>query len=571
VTGAPTALALLAVDPVGLGGVVLRGGVTPGRDLLLAGFTGLLPAPERIRRVPAGVDAERLTGGLDLVATLATGRPVVEPGLLAVADGGALIVPMAERLGAGVVGVLGQALDEQAVRIERDGLSVLVPCRVPLVLLDEAEPDEPGVAASLVDRLAFAVQVEPGWREESPDWPGVEAVRAAAATVAAVTLAPARLRSLAEVATAFGVVGQRPLILAARAARAHAALHGRLEAADEDLTAAVALVIAPRAVVMPDLSEEESPPADTPDPQEPADPSERDPNDEGPLEDRMIAAARAAIPEDVLRAMAGERGSRSGRQGAAETPGSRGRRTGVRKGRPGGNRRVDVLPTIRAAAPWQRLRGQELPVRRLQIRGDDFHVQRRVRPLGTTTIVLVDASGSTALYRLGEAKGAVELLLAASYQRRDEVALIVFRGSAADLVLPPTRALARAKRALAGLPGGGGTPLAAAIDLATALVERVRRGGAAPAVVLLTDGKANITRAGTPDRTVARAEAAAAATRFRATGVAATWLDIGPRPTAIAREFAALMGARYAPLPTADAAGIATLADATRDEARRAG
>jgi magnesium chelatase subunit D len=93
---------------------------------------------------------------------------------------------------------------------------------------------------------------------------------------------------------------------------------------------------------------------------------------------------------------------------------------------------------------------------------DDFRVTRYKQRSETTTIFVVDASGSAALHRLAEAKGAVELLLADCYVRRDRVAMIAFRGPGAELLLPPTRSLVRAKRSLAGLPGGGGTPLASA-------------------------------------------------------------------------------------------------------------
>ena len=100
------------------------------------------------------------------------------------------------------------------------------------------------------------------------------------------------------------------------------------------------------------------------------------------------------------------------------------------------------------------------------MRRDDFRMTRFQQRTRTTTIFVVDASGSSALNRLAEAKGAVELLLADCYVRRDQVALLAFRGKEAELLLPPTRSLVRAKRSLAGLPGGGGTPLAAGIDAA---------------------------------------------------------------------------------------------------------
>jgi magnesium chelatase subunit D len=180
-------------------------------------------------------------------------------------------------------------------------------------------------------------------------------------------------------------------------------------------------------------------------------------------------------------------------------------------------------------------------------------LQARAR---TTTIFLVDASGSAALARLAEAKGAVELLLADCYQRRDQVAVVAFRGRGAQVLLPPTRSLVRAKRSLAGLPGGGGTPLAAAIDSGFVLAEASRRGGFTPTLVLLTDGRANVTRSGAGGRSMAQAEAQAAARRVRAAGVAALVLDTSPRPGPEARELAACLGALYIPLPFVNATSI---------------
>ena len=88
------------------------------------------------------------------------------------------------------------------------------------------------------------------------------------------------------------------------------------------------------------------------------------------------------------------------------------------------------------------------------------------------------------MHRLGEAKGAVELLLADCYVRRDQVALLAFRGQGATLLLPPTGSLLRAKRSLAGLPGGGPTPLAAGIEAAVTLAGTIRRAGRTPVITL---------------------------------------------------------------------------------------
>jgi len=215
------------------------------------------------------------------------------------------------------------------------------------------------------------------------------------------------------------------------------------------------------------------------------------------------------------------------------------------------------VATLRAAAPWQPIRRAGGPSKlRIHVRPDDFRVTRFEQRRETTTIFVVDASGSAALHRLAEAKGAVELLLADCYVRRDRVSVLAFRGRGAEIVLPPTRSLVRAKRSLAGLPGGGGTPLAAGIDAAFALADAVRRQGGTPTLVFLTDGRANVSRDGIGGRDRAEADALAAAGRLRAGSFAALLVDIAPRPSDVARKIGAAMGAVYLPLPQGDARAL---------------
>jgi magnesium chelatase subunit D len=171
-------------------------------------------------------------------------------------------------------------------------------------------------------------------------------------------------------------------------------------------------------------------------------------------------------------------------------------------------------------------------------------------------VFAVDASGSSALHRLAEAKGAVELLLEDCYVRRDQVALIGFRGRAAEVLLPPTGSLLRARRCLAGLPGGGATPLAAGIDAAGALAAAESGKGRTPVVALLTDGRANVTLDGCTGRREGEAEAMASGHRLRIAGHAVVLVDTSPRPNPFARSLADAMDARYLPLPYADAASL---------------
>jgi magnesium chelatase subunit D len=232
---------------------------------------------------------------------------------------------------------------------------------------------------------------------------------------------------------------------------------------------------------------------------------------------------------------------------------------GTMPGDPRSGARLSPVATLRAAAPWQPLRRAERadsPAEGLIIQRDDFRVVRFRERSESTTVFVVDASGSAALNRLAEAKGAVELLLADCYIRRDQVALIAFRGDSAEVLLPPTRSLVRAKRNLAALPGGGGTPLASAIEAAAVLADSLRRRGGTPHVVFLTDGRGNIARDGGRGREAAREDLPAAAALFRECGARCMVIDTSPRPTDSAEELARQLHANYLPLPHADASQL---------------
>ncbi|RAI57678.1 magnesium chelatase subunit D [Roseicella frigidaeris] len=561
-TGAEAALvaALLALDPVGLGGVALRGPPGPAREAWLALLRRLLPREAPWRRVPPGVADGRLLGGLDLPGTLQAGRRIAERGLLAEADGGVLLLAMAERLPAATALRLAAALDTGEVRVERDGLALCQPARLGLVALDEGlEEERPPVA--LLDRLAFHLTLDGA----PPDAAAPASLRAARARLRRLPPpAPAVIEALCATAVALGIASLRAPLLALRAAQAAAALAGRRAVEAADAALAARLVLAPRATRLPapeEAAEEEEaaearPPEATPE----AAPGEAAAQT---LPDVVLAAARAALPPELLAHLAaaapvaGAGAGGEGRKGPARQAARRGRPVGTRAGDPRAGFRLSLVETLRAAAPWQRLRGAGGAGARIAVRREDFRVLRLRRPAETTTVFVVDASGSAALHRLAEAKGAAELLLAACYARRDRVALISFRGSGAELLLPPTRSLVRARRCLAALPGGGGTPLALGLEAARALAATERRQGRTPLLVLLTDGRANISREGrAAGRAQAEADALAAGRALRREGCAGAVLlvDMAPRPQAFARDLAEALGAPHLPLPAADPA-----------------
>jgi magnesium chelatase subunit D len=563
VTDPALAALLLAVDPAGLGGAVLRAPPGLARDRWLALLRGALPAEAPWRRLPLGIPDSRLLGGLDLAATLAAGRPVAERGVLAGADGGIVVAAMAERLETATAAKLCAVLDSGMVAVQRDGLSLSLPARFSLVALDEGMAEEAPPAA-LAERLAF--RLEP---DDMPPGPAPDCA-VARARLPDVTVPDSLLPALCGTAMAFGIGTLRAPLMALRAARAAAALAGHDQVTEEDAALAVRLVYGHRATQLPADPQAEAEPA--PEPESTAEDQPQAQPDAQAMQEMLLEATRAALPAGLLaglatRDAARKAGGAQGRAGQQRLSAQRGRPIGTRSGALRGGARLSLVETLRAAAPWQALRRREAPGPPIRVRAEDIRILRFRQHTETTAIFAVDASGSAALARLAEAKGAVEMLLADCYVRRDRVAVVAFRGRAAELLLPPTNSLLRAKRSLAGLPGGGATPLAAGLDAAMALAEEAQRRGRTPLLVLLTDGRANIARDGTAGRPRAEADALAAATLVRAARLASLLVDTAPRPQPFARQLAEAMGARYLALPSVDAGRLSAAVATTRDAA----
>jgi len=552
------AAACLAVDPPGLVGAVVRGDPGEECERWLEALQALLPPGEKLRRVPTHIDEERLMGGIDLPASLRLGRPIHARGVIEELSGGFLLIPMAERASPARLSRIGQVLDG------RPSFGVIA--------LDGGRCDEERCAPSLLERLGVQLDLR-GMRLDlaGHELPTPEEVIAARTRLGAIDVDIDMTRALCATASACGVESLRAPLIAMRLARAHAALRGDSSPNDADLQLAARLVLAPRATIAPaPPSPQENPqpePQSQPPPQSdgPANGEARD-TEIGTLEDRVLEAARAALPEGLLAAaLANSKPQRrsansAGRVGALLDGGARGRPAGVRAGHPRDGLRLNLIETLRAAVPWQRLRRRDASTEtrpRMLVRAQDFRVTWRRQRAQTVTVFALDASGSSALHRLSEAKGAIELLLAECYVRRDEVAVVVFRGRAAELALPPTRSLLRAKRSLAGLPGGGATPLASGIDAVRLIAEQVGRQGRTPSIVLLTDGQANVARDGSSGRARAQEDARHAAKTLGQLGWRTLLIDTAPRPQALARGLAEGLRARYLPLPNADARSLA--------------
>ena len=534
------ALSLAAIDPRGLNGVIIRARPSAARDALMQAARSLRLPHVRLHPV---MTKQVLDGDVDVSATLGSGTVLMQRGLLARGPS-MLVLPMAERASVYLSARLGQALDASEGHL--------------LLALDESAENDEALPARLADRCAFEVILDDIALGDirPPNLPDdIASLQKAARNV----VIPADIiEQLVMLAVSFGITSLRAPSFALRAAGAHAALNGRTTLDTDDISAAVMLVFAHRATQLPETSEQNEPPP-------PQDQHKTQNQNDGLNipDDLLVDAINASLPAGLLdRSSAGK-----GKTGA----GSGAKRAGARRGRPlpagtSGNSdaSVDLLATLRAAVPWQTLRkrGQPQSIRPV-IYPSDLRNRRYETLSDRLLIFVVDASGSAAMARLSEAKGAVELLLAGAYARRDHVALITFRGTKADVLLPPTRSLVQTKRRLAELPGGGATPLASGLSAAFTMAQTASRKGMTPTVITLTDGRANIALDGQPNRPQAASDAQDIARKLANGGIDALVIDTTLRPDRNLRALADTMRAKYIALPRTDAQSVSAAVSAS--------
>lgn len=534
--------------------------------------------PARLVELPVGATEDRLTGSLDVGRALTEGVTSFQPGLLAAAHRGVLYVDEVNLLHDHLVDLLLDAAALGTSYVERDGVSVRHAAR--FLLVGTMNPEEGELRPQLLDRFGLTVEAaaprDPATRAEvvrrrmdfdaSPVTFAARFAASEAALAASIAAARARLpdvvlgdealERIAGVCASFDVDGLRADIVIARAAAAHAAWHGRDVVTREDIRVAALLALPHRRRRNPfdapgldeqqldDALGDEPGPDDEPDPQPPgqgpghdgtAAPDEPPQPDDGqapgsdtaPADDAEQAPARAAGRESVVASGATFRARRlevpgkgrgaAGRRSRAYT--DSGATVGVRQRRQA-VRDLHLNATLLASAPHQVRRGRTGPG--LILESGDLRERRREGRESNLVLFVVDASGSMAARRRMEAvKGAVLSLLLDAYQRRDKVGLICFRGTGAELLLPPTSSADAAARRLENMPTGGRTPLAAGLAEAytTLRRERLRDPLRRPLLVLITDGRHN-----------AGGEPGAAAGLLRRDGVAAVVIDCESGP-----------------------------------------
>ena len=373
-------------------------------------------------------------------------------------------------------------------------------------------------------------------------------------------------KDLFEIASSTGITSMRPPYFTIKVACALAALRGVKTVEEKDLIESLGLTISHKIKYLPETPKDDH----EKNQQNKENGKEKIENKKQssdiPIE-LLLDAVKTNLPSNILEKIVhGKEINKSitNKSGSGQSKISflRGRPLPSINAIPNGRNKIDIIGTLKSAAPWQLVRKKISPFKdnlKIEFRTSDIQIKKFKDSKNRVIIFTVDASGSLAVGRLAEAKGAIELLLSHAYSSRDLVALISFRGESAETLLTPTRSLSKTKRVLGSLPGGGGTPLALGLMSTLKLSIDYSQKGFSPINIILTDGKANVDLKGEKGRIAALEDSAKVSKLFISNKLKTIVIDTSQRVTQTAKDLAKNLDGEYVLLPRANSHQLSNL------------
>ena len=539
-------LTVSSIDP-SLGSLSINSNYSTVREAFLSSLLTLLK-PKRLKKIYPFQNPTDFAKSINMIETLTFGMPKYNKDIFS-SSNIAFILTNTEKMEKGLATFL-----RDKIKNNKDKF---------FVALDESESNEVS-RPYLSDYLIFSVNLD-GIRYKDLKKVSINRKKIAEAreNLATVEVNKNVLDYLIASAEMFSISNMHTIFSTLKVAKSICAYKREKTVSREDINLAISLSMIHKAKQIPEFKQEKREEASKQE-QLRDDNESKANNSELNSEDKkmLIDALKISLPSNLIEILLSKN---SQFISFGEAAGSGERNNNFSAGRPipsvnrkySSDKRIDLIGTLTRAIPWQKLRFSSVTKnRKIIIYPRDIMIKRFEKQSERLLIFLVDASGSNAIGRLNEAKGAIEILLSDAYAKRDNVALISFSGLKADPLLLPTKSLVTAKKKLSSLPGGGATPLANGLLEAFNMADAARSRSIKPIIILLSDGRGNMSLDGVGDRVKAIEDTNYVASLIKRNAINNIFIDTSRRKTPMADELARELNGHYFQLPMANSSSI---------------